>query len=88
MLNGVEMAELNRLHKKQLENGKPLIEADLLDMEDRVRQVYDYTPAAFNGFTEGWNSFCHILRTIANDNARLIAEVRRKTDEEKTPSQQ
>jgi hypothetical protein len=78
VLNAKELGELKRLQEKQTEFSEPMTEADLLAIEARVTQaVNSYDVAMHELFVKPWTAHCKMVHELANDNARLAAEVRK-----------
>lgn len=79
MLNAKEIKELERLKAKAKEMPKPLTERELEAFEERIASVYDRAPEMLKAVNAAWGQFTEQLSMLANDNARLVAEVRRLT---------
>lgn len=77
MLNAKEIKELDALKAKQKIMPEPLLENELEIIEQRIASVYDRSPGLLKGVNAAWSKFTEQLSMLANDNARLIAEVRR-----------
>ena len=80
MITAKELKKLKELQEKAkaVENLKPLLAADLEQMELNVISAYEDLPNKLRGqWVESWNEFCQILQKIADDNQRLIVEIRR-----------
>ncbi len=78
-LTGREMETLKRLQAKASENTEPLTEEALCKMEQRITDLYDCSPQIFVNLTNPWKDMLDRLQGLADDNARLIAEVRQLT---------
>ena len=78
-LTGREMKTLKRLQAKAAEQTEPLTEEALCSMEQRIADLYDCAPTIFASLTNPWKDMIDRLQGLADDNARLIAEVRSKT---------
>lgn len=77
MLSGKELSQLKKLQDKAKKVHKPLTEDDLEGFDDRVTAIYDNAPAMLGASRQAWNAFTESLSSLADDNARLIAEIRR-----------
>ena len=82
-LTGREMETLKRLQTKAVEQTAPLGENDLCKMEQRIADLYNCAPTIFVSLTNPWKDMLDRLQGLADDNARLIAEVRTKTANDK-----
>lgn len=83
MLNPKEEKQLRELTEKAKEIPSPLTHADLEEMVARVDCVYDECPGMFRDIAiAGWNHFSKRLTELADDNARLIQEVKRLSQKE------
>lgn len=78
-LTGREMETLKRLQAKAAEQTEPITEDALCKMEQRIADLYDCSPQIFVSLTNPWKDMLDRLSGLADDNARLIAEVRRMT---------
>lgn len=78
-LTGREMETLKRLQAKAEAQIEPLRDDDLCKMEQRIADLYNCAPMIFVSLTNPWKDMLDRLQGLADDNARLIAEVRNKT---------
>ena len=83
VLSPQEMNALRKLEAKRKQHAEPLTEADLEAMEERCADVFDVS--ALTDLQEFWNRWCERFRGLSADNLRLVAEVRRLTQTDKTP---
>lgn len=73
-----EASELRRLQKKAGAKPEPLSADDMEEIQQHIESIYDQTPDAFRALCLGeWNRWCGELQTLARNNERLLAEIRR-----------
>lgn len=75
MLSAKEAIQLKKLQDKA-SNHTPLTDQDLEAIDGRVTALYDGLPLTMKSLAEMWNGFIGTLTPLADDNARLIQEVR------------
>lgn len=72
---------LNRTEKREFtlknEPAKAMTEGELLEIEDCISAVHDRRPDVFSAGKTAWRNICGNLDILANQNDRLVQEVRR-----------
>ena len=77
-LTANELAQLSRLQAKAGEPAEPMTDADLAEIERTVSDLYHRNIDVFAQTMALWNDhYCPQFKAIVDQNARLIAEVRR-----------
>ena len=78
MLDAKELLQLKQLQDKLKKSEPDLTEAQLAEYEERaVRAVNGYDTRMQEIFVKPWTECERVLRELADDNVRLIAEVRK-----------
>ena len=77
MLTADELSTLKQLEEKAKIHAEAMTNDELMQVERRIRDAIDKSPQALGRIVDGWGEYTAILKGIANDNARLMAEIQR-----------
>ena len=76
-LSRKELIQLKALQKKQSEPIEPMTDEELERIENDLTRMYDLAPDFLKQTMDVWNQYTERLSMLADDNIKLVAEIRR-----------